>query len=89
MPRPALSVFAPELREADLRPYSALMEYLLEVDAQHTVVMLQVENEVGLLGAGRDYSPPAVEAWNSLIPVELVEAIREDATSPRAEGSRV
>jgi hypothetical protein len=80
MPRPALSVFAPELREADLRAYSALMAHLLEVDAQHTVVMMQVENEVGLLGAGRDYSPPAVDAWNSPIPVELVEAIRDDAS---------
>ncbi len=80
MPRPALSVFAPELREADLRAYSALMEYLLEVDAQHTVVVMQVENEVGLLGAGRDYSAPAVETWNSPIPVELQEAIERDAS---------
>ncbi len=78
MPRPALSVFAADLRESDLRAYSSLMEYLAEIDAQHTVIVMQIENEVGLLGAGRDYSPPAVEAWNSPIPTELLEAIERD-----------
>ena len=75
MPRPALSVFSPELREADLRAYGALMQHLREVDPQHTVVVMQVENEVGLLGSARDYSPPAVEGWNSAIPAELLGAI--------------
>jgi beta-galactosidase GanA len=79
MPRPALSVFSAELRRADLCAYTALMQHLREVDPQHTVVVMQVENEVGLLGAGRDYSPPAIEAWNSPIPVELLEAVHGDA----------
>ena len=51
------------------------MQHLREVDPQHTVVVMQVENEVGLLGSARDYSPPAVEAWNSAIPAELLTAI--------------
>ncbi|MGC5170421.1 DUF5597 domain-containing protein [Microbacterium sp. DT81.1] len=78
MPRPALSVFGAELREADLRAYTALMQHLSEVDAQHTVVMMQVENEVGLLGSGRDHSRPAVEAWNAPIPADLLAAIEAD-----------
>ena len=75
MPRPALSVFSPELRKADLRAYSALMQHLRDVDPHHTVVVMQVENEVGLLGTARDYSSAAVEAWNSPIPAGLLTAI--------------
>jgi beta-galactosidase GanA len=78
MPRPALSVFSAELRKADLSAYTALMQHLRTVDPQHTVVVMQVENEVGLLGAARDHSPPAVEAWNSPIPAELLAAIDDN-----------
>jgi beta-galactosidase GanA len=79
MPRPALSVFSPELREADLRAYRALMQHLRDADPQHTVVMMQVENEVGLLGSARDCSPPALEAWRDPIPAELLAAVGDDA----------
>lgn len=78
MPRPALSVFSVQLREADQRAYRALMQHLREVDPQHSVVMMQVENEVGILGSARDYSPPAVDAWNAPIPAELLAAVEDD-----------
>jgi hypothetical protein len=78
MPRPNLSVFSAALRDADLRAYAALMRHLRDADPQHTVVMMQVENEVGLLGSGRDYSAPAISAWNSPIPTELTAAIHAD-----------
>jgi Domain of unknown function (DUF5597)/Beta-galactosidase len=80
MPRPALSVFSTELLAADMRAYRALMEHLARVDRQHTVVMMQVENEVGLLGSSRDFSAPAIEAWESAIPAELLDAVAEDRT---------
>lgn len=79
MPRPALSVFSAELRQADLNAYIALMTYLRVADPEHTVVMMQVENEVGLLGAARDYSASALEAWNSAIPATLLSAVQEDS----------
>ena len=40
--------------------------------------MMQVENEVGLLGAARDYSGSALEAWNSPIPAALLSAVEDD-----------
>src|SRR5271165_6582246 len=42
-----LSTFGDATRDADARAYRALMHHIKEVDAvQHTVLMMQVENEV-------------------------------------------
>ena len=49
------------------------MEHLREVDqVDRTVVMMQVENETGLLGTDRDYSPEAARRFEGLVPTELM-----------------
>lgn len=78
MPRPTLSVFSSALRAADQAAYAALMTHISRVDKENTIVLMQVENEVGLLGASRDYSDPAREAWNSPVPPELLRSISDD-----------
>ena len=78
MPRPGLSSFSEELRRADETAYRALMEHLARVDEIHTVILMQVENEVGLLGASRDLSAPARRAWLSPVPAALVEAVSNE-----------
>ncbi len=45
MAKPVLSIFSPALREADRRAFVALMSHLASVDTDHTVVMVQVEND--------------------------------------------
>src|ERR1700730_1704037 len=62
---------------ADARAFRALMHHIKEVDPQHTVIMIQVENEMGLLGDSRDRSPLADAAWAKPVPAEL------RTTSPR------
>jgi hypothetical protein len=58
---------------ADARAFAAFMRHLKEVDGtRHTVLMVQVENEVGLLGASRDHSPPAEAAFAKATPDELM-----------------
>jgi len=47
------------------------MEYLRERDPLHTALMIQVENELGLMGAERDHSRAALEAWSKPVPQEL------------------
>jgi hypothetical protein len=43
--------------EADRKAFAALMHHLAEKDSpDHTVLMMQVENESGGIGAARDYS---------------------------------
>ena len=75
--KPVLSVFSPELREADARAYEALIHHLVDADPDGTVVMVQVENESGLLSDSRDRNELAEAAWNSPVPTELIAHVRE------------
>ena len=63
--KPVLSVFSPELREADAKAFEALIRHLVDADPDGTVVMVQVENESGLLSDSRDRNELAEAAWNS------------------------
>jgi hypothetical protein len=69
-----LTTFSDANREADARAFAALMRHLREVDGTtHTVVMMQVENEVGLYGGdARDYCPAAVQAFAGQVPKPLI-----------------
>lgn len=75
MSKPELSVFSRELRAADAAAYAALLEHLRVEDAARTAIMVQIENEVGLLGGGRDLSPTAQAAWESPVPAAIVETV--------------
>ncbi len=71
-PMPNVSAFGDETLAADAKAFRALMRHIREVDPQHTVVMMQVENETGLLGDSRDRSPLAEQAWAKPVPDELM-----------------
>jgi hypothetical protein len=73
MSKPVLSVFSPDLLEADRRAFVRFLEHLATADPDHTVVMVQVENEVGLLRDSRDRSPGAEAAWRGPVPQALVD----------------
>jgi len=85
MPKPVLSVFSPELLDADRRAFVRLLEHLADADPEHTVVMVQVENEVGLLRDSRDRSPGAEAAWNSAVPQALLDHLAADESELRPE----
>jgi hypothetical protein len=59
-------------RDADARAFAALMRHIKAVDGQHTVIMIQVENEVGMQGDSRDRSPVANAAYAGPVPKELM-----------------
>jgi len=72
VPLQALSVFSVENRDADARAFAALMRHLRIADAiDGTVILVQVENEVGLLTTARDHSDAAGSAWNAPPPSAL------------------
>lgn len=81
MDRPVLSAFSTALLEADTSAYRALMLHLADTDSEHTVIFMQVENEVGLLGSARDRSVAALEAWNAEVPDPLRRALQEHPDS--------
>lgn len=85
--KPVLSVFSPELREADATAFEALIGHLVDADPDGTVVMVQVENESGILSDSRDRNAPAEAAWAAPVPSELVAHVRATpagSTSARA-----
>lgn len=65
---------------ADSRAFAQLMRHLREVDSEdRTVIMMQVENESGLLGAPRDYSSLADKAYYAAVPQQLTDYLAENA----------
>ena len=59
------SCFSDNVLQADLKAFSALMRHIREKDPQREVViMMQIENEIGMLESARDHSPLAEKAYN-------------------------
>lgn len=55
--------------EKDAAAFARVMAHIRQVDqAESTVIFLQVENEIGLLGTERDYGQAANEAFQEQIP---------------------
>lgn len=79
-----LSPFSDAALEADTRAYVKFMEHLRAVDTRHTVLMIQIQNEVGVLGDSRDHGAAANAAFASSVPMELMGylAKNKDHLSP-------
>lgn len=74
---PILTTLGEETCKADAKAFAAMMSHLKKVDAQQqTVVMIQMENEVGLHGHPRDYCPLAEKAYKEQVPKELIEWLK-------------
>lgn len=72
-----LSTFGDATRDADARAFAAVMQHLREVDGrEHTVLMMQVENEVGVLGDTRDHSAVANKAFAGAVSPELTSYLK-------------
>jgi hypothetical protein len=78
-PVEALSPISTANRDADAKAYVAFMRHLREVDgAQRTVIMIQMQNEVGLLGGLRDRAMPANAAFAEDVPAELLAHLQKN-----------
>lgn len=66
-----LSPFSTNTLKADAAAFAAMMKHLKQVDPQRTVLMVQVENEIGMLPDVRDYSAPANAAFAGPVPAQL------------------
>jgi len=73
-----LSPVSDASRGADARAFAALMRRVKEVDGrEHTVVMIQVENEIGMQRDTRDRSPLANRAYAGPVPKELMDYLQQ------------
>lgn len=81
-----LSPFGTAVRDADARAFAKLMHHLREADAdRHTVLMVQVENEVGVIGESRDHSPAANASFAAAVPPALTSYMQKHRTALNPE----
>ena len=72
-----LSMFQSHLLSAELNSFTNFIKYVKEFDAdEQTVIAVQVENEVGVLGSARDFSSGADKEFNENVPDELLRSIK-------------
>lgn len=73
-----LSPFSQENLDADARAFVAFMRHLREVDGRdHTVIMVQVENEIGMIPDSRDRSAIANRLFAGAVPGDLMSYLEQ------------
>ncbi|WP_409982714.1 DUF5597 domain-containing protein [Roseateles sp.] len=82
-PTYCLSPFGEETLKSDRRAFVELMKHLKKIDGdKHTVLMVQVENEVGTYGFVRDFGARAQAAFEQPVPAAVLA--RQKAPVPGA-----
>jgi len=84
-----LTPLGAESLAADAKAYRALMRHIRAFDPQHTVIMMQVQNETGKLHDSRDRSPLAEAAWNQPVPSALMNYLSENKAKLAPELTKV
>jgi len=75
-----ISSFCKEAQMADAKAYVQLMKRIKEVDKEHTVVMMQPENEVGAF-QDMDYNKQALDLFNSQVPETLIRYLQKNTNN--------
>jgi hypothetical protein len=73
------SAFSEAVYEADQRAFSKWMQHIAAADKEEgTVIMIQIENEIGMLEDARDYSREANKAFNAPVPEEFMTYLQKN-----------
>ena len=71
------TAFSDNLLQADKRAFCELMKHIKAIDSQeNTVIMMQVENEIGMLESACDHSPLAEKAYRQPVPAPLLKTLK-------------
>ena len=76
-----LSPFYEENYNADANAFRNLMAHIKKIDSAKTVIMVQPENEIGMVELARDHSPKANTLYQSLVPQDLMKYLTKYKTS--------
>lgn len=80
-----ISPLSMEARNLDAKAFAALMKHLKETDSERTVIMMQVENEVGIIGGSRDYSNIANNEFAKQVPASLISFLKKNESELQPE----
>ncbi len=83
-----LTPFSEENRDADCKTFAALMKHIKLTDKTHQVIMMQVENEIGMLPDARDHSQLADAYYAKAVPKELIDYLQKNKDKLLPETSK-
>lgn len=73
------SAFSEAVYEAEHHAFSQWMQHIATVDKEEgTVIMIQIENEIGMLEDARDYSREANKIFNAPVPAEFMTYLQKN-----------
>lgn len=73
------SAFSENVFQADNRAFSQWMKHIASIDKEEgTVVMIQIENEIGMLEDARDHSKEADALFDAPVPAELMAYLQKN-----------
>lgn len=75
------SAFSENVYQADSRAFKAWLSHLADVDKDGTVLMVQIENEIGMLEDARDYSAAAQREYDKGVPSQLMAFLEKNKKS--------
>ena len=75
------SAFSENVYQADSRAFKAWLGHLADVDKDGTVLMVQIENEIGMLEDARDYSAAAQREYDKGVPSQLIAFLEKNKKS--------
>lgn len=74
-----LSPFSQSNLTADSKAFEALMAYIKKIDSkEQTVIMMQVENEIGMLPDARDHSAISTAVFNKPVPQPFLNYLQKN-----------
>ncbi len=75
------SAFSKTVFDADAAAFTALLRHIQATDKSGTVIMIQIENEIGMLEDARDHSSLAQGAFTKEVPTELISHLKKNKKS--------
>ena len=74
-----LSAFNKTNLTADMNAFASLMKHIARVDSvEKTVIMVQVENEIGMLTEAREYTDASNLAFHQKVPEQLMNYLKKN-----------
>jgi len=72
-----MTVFSEENLKADKKAYIALMQHIKNIDGkENTVIIMQVENEIGMIPEAREYGKITDKYFKNNVPSELINYMK-------------
>lgn len=75
------SAFSQEVFDADASAFTRLLDHIAGTDTAGTVIIMQIENEIGMLEDARDHSPAARKEYDKGVPSALISHLNKNKKS--------